>query len=187
MTPAVQTKSIPPCLAAARRLAGAGAGSGGGISASRGPATQPTLSANGGQLYLAWIDNEFPSAPTNTAALYAKYWNGSAFVEQVPGDARFNGVSNRLGIVQSLALTVAASGHPFLAWSELDSGNSQIDVIGNTFNLGAIHYVNDSGTNGDTFSSVPGNDAGDGLSPTAPSRLSKECSATRLIRFMPET
>ena len=148
--------------------AGVGAGSGGGVSASRGPATQPSLAANGGQLCLAWIDNEFPSAPTNTAALYAKYWNGSAFVEQVPGDARFNGVSNRLGIVQSLALTVDASGHPFLAWSELDSGNSQIDVIGNTFNLGTIHYVNDAGTNGDTFSSVPGNDASDGLSPTSP-------------------
>ena len=63
--------------------------SGGGVSASRGPATQPVLSANGGQLYLAWIDNEFPSAPGNAAAIYVKSWNGSAFVEQVPGDASF--------------------------------------------------------------------------------------------------
>jgi autotransporter-associated beta strand protein/parallel beta-helix repeat protein len=147
--------------------AGAGAG-GGGVSASRGPATQPVLSSNGGQLCLAWIDNEFPSAPVNAAALYAKYWNGSAFVEQVPGDARFSGVSNRLGIVQSLALAVDASGHPFLTWSELDSGNSQIDVAGNTFDLGTIHYVNDAGTQGNTFSGVPGNDAHDGLSPTSP-------------------
>ena len=39
----------------------------------------PARPANGGQLYLAWIDNEFPSAPVNGAAVYVKSWNGLGF------------------------------------------------------------------------------------------------------------
>ena len=42
--------------------AGSGANRGGGVSLSLGPASQPLLSSNDGQLFLAWIDNEFPSA-----------------------------------------------------------------------------------------------------------------------------
>ncbi|MGA2259529.1 MAG: right-handed parallel beta-helix repeat-containing protein, partial [Thermoguttaceae bacterium] len=148
--------------------AGIGANSGGGISVSRGPAMQPILSSNDGQLYLGWIDNEFPSAPGNGATVYVKTWNGSAFAEQVPGDASFNGVANRLGSVQVVSLAVDPNGHPFVSWSETDSGSSQIDVLGNTFNLGTIHYVNDASTSGDSFTTAPGNDANSGLSPGSP-------------------
>ncbi len=147
--------------------AGSGANRGGGVSLSLGPASQPLLSSNDGQLFLAWIDNEFPSAPGNGAAVYVKSWNGSAFVEQVPGDASFDGIANRLGSVQAAALSVDPSGHPFVSWSEVDSGNSQIDVLGNTFNLGTIHYVN-AGAADDIFTIAPGNDANSGLSPSSP-------------------
>ena len=148
--------------------AGGGATSSGGISASRGPATAPVLSSNDGQLYLAWIDNEFPSAPANGAAVYVKSWNGSAFAAQLPGDANFGGITGGLGIVQSPSLAVDPSGHPFVSFSELDSGSSQIVVLGNTFALGTIHYVNDSGTDGDIYTTALGNDANSGLSPGSP-------------------
>ena len=160
---------MPQCSTAARgRLPEAGANRGGGISASRGPASQPVLSANSGQLYLAWIDNEFPSAPGNAAAIYVKSWSGSAFVEQVPGDATFDGIANRLDSVQAASLAVDPNGHPFVSWSEMDSGSSQIDLLGNTFNLGTIHYVNGVNTGDDSFTTAPGNDANSGLSPGSP-------------------
>ena len=63
-------------------------------------------------MYLAWIDNPFPSAPSNAAAVYVKSWNGSAFSEQVPGDATFDGVANRLGGVQSPTLAVDPAAIP---------------------------------------------------------------------------
>ena len=148
--------------------AGGGATTSGGISASRGPATAPVLSSNDGQLYLAWIDNEFPSAPANGGAVYVKSWNGSAFAAQLPGDASFGGITGSLGIVQSPSLAVDGSGHPFVSFSELDSGSSQIVVLGNTFAVGTVHYINDSGTNGDIYTTAPGNDANSGLSPGSP-------------------
>ena len=54
-------------------------------------------------------------------------------------------------------------------------GNSQIDVIGNTFNLGTIHYVNDSGTNGDTLAACLATTPTTAYIPPAPSSLSKQC------------
>ena len=148
--------------------AGAGANSGLGISASRGPAAQPVLSANGSQMYLAWIDNEFPSNPGNGTTVYVKSWNGSAFVEQVPGDASFDGIVNSLGIVQAVSLSVDPAGHPYVSWTNGNAGNSQIEVLANTFNVGTIHYVNDGSTQGDIFTSAVGNDANNGLSPSTP-------------------
>ncbi len=150
------------------QAAGTGADSGLGISASRGPAAQPVLSANDGQIYLAWIDNEFPSDPSNGGTVYVKSWNGSAFVEQVPGDASFNGILNGLGIVQAVALSVDPAGHPYVSWTNGNGGNSQIDVLANTFNLGTIHYVNDGSTQGDIITTAAGNDANNGLSPSTP-------------------
>ncbi len=150
------------------QAAGAGANSGVGVSASRGPATQPVLSANGGQMYLAWIDNEFPSAPGNGDTVYVKSWNGSAFVEQVPGDASFNGIVNGLGIAQAVSLSVDPAGHPYVSWTAVNSGSSQIDLLANTFNLGTIHYVNDGSTQGDIITTAVGNDANNGLSPNTP-------------------
>ncbi|HYV35524.1 MAG TPA: right-handed parallel beta-helix repeat-containing protein, partial [Gemmataceae bacterium] len=140
--------------------AGAGAASGGGISTSAGPATQPALSSGGGQLWLAWIDNEFPTAPANAATLYAKRWNGSAFVEQVRGDAQLNGITGSLGISQSPALAVDQAGHPLVSWTANTSGNPQISVLANAFDVGTIHYV----------SAVPGNDANDGLTSSTPKK-----------------
>ena len=148
--------------------AGTGATSSGGVSSSRGPATQPVLSSNDGQLYLAWIDNEFASAPANGTTVYVKSWTGSAFAAQLPGDVSFDGITGSLGIVQSPSLAVDSSGHPFVSFSALDSGSSQIVVLGNTFSLGTIHYVNDSGTNGDIYTTAPGNTSNTGLSPGSP-------------------
>ena len=145
-----------------------GANSGGGISASRGPATQPVLSVGGGTLELAWVDNPLPAAPANSQTVYVKAWNGSSFAEALPGDAQYSGITNRLGAVQSVAMSVDASGHPYVTWAENDSGLSQVDVLGSTATVGTIHYVNGSSTIGDSFTTAVGSDANSGLSPSSP-------------------
>jgi hypothetical protein len=150
------------------KAAGSVAGGGPAVSHSLGGATSPVLAANDGRLYLAWLDNAFATLPGNAVALYSMMWNGSAFVEQVPGDARAGGIDDRLGSAQAPALAVEAAGHPFVSWTDGSSGSAQIFVRGNTFDLGTIHYVNDASTVGDSFSNAVGQDTNDGLSPGTP-------------------
>ena len=59
-----------------------------------GSATQPRLAASGGKLYLLWADDRIQNLTGNTIALYVKQWNGTAFVEALPGDASGQGISN---------------------------------------------------------------------------------------------
>ncbi len=150
------------------KAAGSLAGGSTGVSHSPGDATSPQLAANGGRLYLAWLDDEFPTLPGDAVAVYSTLWNGAAFVEQLPGDARAGGIDDRLGSPQAPALAVDAAGHPFVSWTDASSGRPQIDVLGNTFDLGTIHYVNDASTAGDSFSTAPGQDTNDGLTPGTP-------------------
>jgi hypothetical protein len=142
--------------------------SAGAVSHSPGGAMQPVLAAGGGQLELAWVDHGFAGLPDNAAALFAVLWNGSTFLEEVPGDARAGGIGGSLGSAQAPALTVDASGHPFVSWSDTSSGRPQIDVRGNPFDLGTIHYVNGACTASDSVCTASGSDANDGLSPTTP-------------------
>ena len=68
----------PPC-GGAWTTAGTGSNAGGGVSSGR--STKPRLAASVGGLHLAWLDDRVASQTGNTVALYAKKWNGSAFVD----------------------------------------------------------------------------------------------------------
>ncbi len=65
---------------------------GGGVSNTTGMASDPQLASNDGQLYLLWLDNRIASPTSNSVALYVKQWDGSAFVEDVVGDASYLGI-----------------------------------------------------------------------------------------------
>ncbi len=148
--------------------AGSGATSGGGVSASSGMAGQPRLAANDGQLYLMWLDNLLPSAGGNALASFVKPWNGSAFVEQIVGDASYNGIDAVRGAPVAPVFAVDAAGQPFLAWQDNSSGAPQIYVLGDTFTVHTVHYVNNVSTNLDAFTTAAGADTNDGLSPATP-------------------
>src|SRR5205823_2721632 len=134
--------------------AGNGAANGGGISNTHGSATQPKLASAGGQLFLLWADDRIQNLTGNTIALYVKKWNGSAFVEEFPGDASDQGISNTGGDPQALAFAADASGHPFVAWSDNtpsaprgrgpgEGKGPQIYVRGNIYDAKTVYYVND--------------------------------------------
>jgi hypothetical protein len=102
--------------------AGPGAAGTGGVSATSQRATSPHLAAAGGRLYLAWTDRNPVEQPGVQARLFVKTWNGTAFAEQLPGDASGGGISPTGGVVDGFFLTVDGSGRPTIAWSDRISG-----------------------------------------------------------------
>ncbi len=151
--------------------AGTSADSGGGVSNTEGMASDPKLASNDGQLYLLWLDNLISNPTSNSVAVYVKQWNGSAFVEDVVGDASYRGIGGSIGARTAPALAVDPSGNPFAAWEDFSAGAPQIYVRGNTVQLATtqpFHYVNGPSTAGDAFSTAPGAATNDGLSPATP-------------------
>ena len=151
--------------------AGTGADSGGGVSNTDGMATSPVLAANDGELYLIWLDNRIDNVSGNTIAPYVKQWNGSAFVEDVVGDASYRGIGDAIGDPTMPVLAVDSSGNPFAAWEDTSSGAAQIYVRGNTVTLNKsqpFRYVNDGSTLGVAFTTKPGAAGNDGLTPSTP-------------------
>ncbi len=148
--------------------AGAGSRSGGGVSQTGG-ASAPRLASGGGALQLLWTNDRVSSLTGNTVNLYARRWNGSAFVEEVPGDASGRGVATVVNNPASLTLAVDAAGHPFAAWTDASTGTAEINVRANTAAaVNRVFYVNDGLTLGDSYATIPGNDANDGLAPNRP-------------------
>ena len=72
--------------------AGAGAESGFGLSGTADIALAPKLASNGTQLMLAWSDDYLNSSGVDTH-LYVLSWNGTRFVQSLPGQASGEGVA----------------------------------------------------------------------------------------------
>ena len=148
--------------------AGSGAASGGGVSAGVGPATDPQLAANGGGVYLLWLDNRVANLTGNSEALYVEMWNGSAFVQQVIGDASYRGIGDAVDAPSAPALAISPNGQPFAAWQDTSDGAAQIYVRGDTFDVTGNFYLNGSSTAGDAFSTAAGNASASGITPATP-------------------
>ncbi len=134
----------------------------------------PKLEAGGGQLFLAWVDHDHADYADPHARIYAKRWDGTAFVETLPGDASGGGISATGGKLSSLALSVDANGRPSVAWTDDSSGLPQaflrtvtqlpgkVFVANDTLTVQAILDANDLGA-GDVIVLAPGVHAGFGL------------------------
>lgn len=106
--------------------AGTGAASGGGVSATTRMASAPSLAAAGGRLYLTWMDRSAADRFDPHGAIYVKAWDGSAFAEQLPGDASGPGIQPTGGKLDTVSLAVDAAGRPTIAWIDSTSGTSQL-------------------------------------------------------------
>ena len=87
----------------------------------------PTLSAGGNALRLAWINTPLLDQPTD---LYVMRYNGTAFAEELPGEAQGGGISLTGGAATALALATDASGRSTLVWEDTSSGHAQIYARG---------------------------------------------------------
>ncbi len=148
--------------------AGANSRSAGGLSSTGGSATRPQLASNGGSLHLLWLDDQFAAERGNSTAIFAKRWNGSSFVEELPGDARATGIHARYASPTSLALAVSSTGQPTSAWADLSPGREEVLLRTNAQTLGTIYYVNDSTGFGDFYTTGSGSDSATGTSPSSP-------------------
>ncbi len=122
--------------------AGAGASSATGISATSGMAYAPKLASGGGRLHLVWSDDSPLRREGGGSSFFAKQWNGSAFAEELPGDAQAEGISATGGVPASAVLAVDAAGHPFLAWQDGAPLRSEIFVRGNDFDVVHVYVAN---------------------------------------------
>ncbi|MGK7961944.1 right-handed parallel beta-helix repeat-containing protein, partial [Crocosphaera sp.] len=129
------------------------------VSDTLGRSFAPQILSQGGKLHLVWADEGTIDKPVATVALYSKVWNGAEFIEELPGDASYRGISLTGGQVRSLDLGVDEQGNPFVAWSEDSSGSPEIYVRGNTVDVNNVYQADDT-------TSIQGildnNDLGDG-------------------------
>src|SRR5262249_36600204 len=104
----------------------------------------------------------------NTTEIYARAWNGTAFVEEVRSDASFRGVSKNAIAATTPSLAVDPSGRPFVAWDDIASGSPEVRVRGNFFTAATTYFVNDNSVVGDSFTMAIGAAGNDGKSAATP-------------------
>ncbi|MGK7942832.1 MAG: right-handed parallel beta-helix repeat-containing protein, partial [Crocosphaera sp.] len=104
----------------------------------------PQILSQGGKLHLVWADEGTIDKPIATVALYSKVWNGEEFIEELPGDASYRGISVTGGQVRSLDLGVDDQGSPFVAWAEDSLGSPEIYVRGNTVDVNNVYQADDT-------------------------------------------
>ena len=148
--------------------AGAGANTNAGVSATFGQASRPQLAAGGGVLRLAWSDDLLQSYQQQREALYVRRWSGMAFMEELPGDARYGGLSATGGHIEALALAVDDAGQPTVVWSDASTGTPEVYLRSQRAALQKTYYVNDSSTGGDSVTAAPGKSTNTGLTPASP-------------------
>ncbi|HZL38153.1 MAG TPA: right-handed parallel beta-helix repeat-containing protein, partial [Tepidisphaeraceae bacterium] len=148
--------------------AGAGSNANTGVSATHGGSTAPSLSANGGQMYLAYITDRTVGLSGNTTAIYARQWNGSQFVESVPGNASGAGINATSSTPTGVVLSVDSSGNPFVAFGDTPAASPQAYARGNVVSTGTIYYVNDASQEEDGYDTAPGSASNNGLSRATP-------------------
>ncbi len=99
----------------------------------------PRLVAGGGQMSLFWLGSQ--------SQIYAQKWNGTAFVEELPGEASGQGVSTTGKAAQSISAAMDALGRPTLVWSDLSSGRPSVMARTNRAAItGSIYTASPAGS-----------------------------------------
>ena len=125
--------------------AGTGAANGGGVSATTRMADAPSLAAAGGRLYLTWMERSAADRFDPNGVIYVKAWDGSAFAEQLPGDASGAGINPTVGKIDAVSLSVDAAGRPTIAWIDGTSGTSQLLLRSVTQQIGRVFAATPAG------------------------------------------
>ncbi|MCA9221060.1 MAG: hypothetical protein KDA71_12085, partial [Planctomycetales bacterium] len=108
------------------QAAGVGSNTSGGVSNSRGSATQPRLASGGDRLQLFWTDDQIAGRAGDDVALYTKVWNGTSFVERIAGDAGGEGISRGTRLPLSVVAAVDSNSQPIVVWNDADAHRSEV-------------------------------------------------------------
>ncbi|MEC9373161.1 MAG: hypothetical protein VYC34_04925, partial [Planctomycetota bacterium] len=108
-------------------------------------ASEPRLASTGADLHLLFFSADTRDL-TDTHALYSLIWDGAQFIEELPGEASANGVSETGGLSRDLAVSASESG-VYAAWTDSESGaSSEILLRGDEFDLNNVTNVNSTAT-----------------------------------------
>ncbi len=99
---------------------------------------QPRLVSNGTFMNLLWIDGQ--------DRLFTQRWNGTSFVEEVPGDASAIGITPTARNIQGLAASMDASGRATVVWEDITNGTPEVMVRTNSRLASGNTYVADGTT-----------------------------------------
>jgi parallel beta-helix repeat protein len=131
----------------------------------------PKLESGGGELFLVWVEHDNADYADPDASIFAKRWDGTQFVETLPGDASGGGISATGGKLSALDLAVDADGRPTVGWTDDTSGlpqaylrtvtglPEQVFVVNAATTVQAVLDANDLGV-GDFVVLAPGLHAG---------------------------
>ncbi len=103
------------------------------ISNTAGSAQTPALAARGASLYLSWRDDRLQNRTAEGMALYVRKWTGSAFAEEMSGDASERGINLTGTLPESLALRLDPAGNPVAIWTERSGLQQEIHLRQNSF------------------------------------------------------
>jgi Ca2+-binding RTX toxin-like protein len=138
------------------QAAGVGSNSGGGVSNAGGSSMRPRLAAGGNKLHLWWTDEPLARVTPGHVNVYTKHWNGSAFIEEVAGDAQATGIATLTGVPLQLNATVDSTGKPFVLWNDVNARRSEVLLRSNELRLtGTIHTA--TGEAGSTIQDILNN------------------------------
>ncbi|MEQ1825678.1 MAG: right-handed parallel beta-helix repeat-containing protein [Pirellula sp.] len=100
---------------------------------------RPRIVSNGNTMQLVWMDG--------ATQLFAKRWNGSTMVEDVPGEASGIGITAIGRQIDSLTASIDANGKAAVAWLDLSADKPSLMVRRNGIvNVGAVYQSSAAGT-----------------------------------------
>jgi hypothetical protein len=103
--------------------------------------SSPELTAGGNALRLLWVNTPLGNQPTD---LYATRFNGSHFVEELPGEAQGDGLSVTGGAATQLVAATDASGRTTVVWQDNIGGQPEIYARGMTVTASRTFVSNGS-------------------------------------------
>lgn len=111
-----------------------------------GAAEHPRLASGGGSLWLVWAEDRLQNRTGTEVRLYARRWSGSSFMETVTGDASNQGVALGAVVPSIPVISVDATGHVQVAWSEALASGAGIRLLSHRLTAPARVFVADAAT-----------------------------------------
>ena len=96
-------------------------------------ASTPALASGGGKMHLVYQVEGTVDGPGRH--LYARVWNGTTFIEEIPGDASGPGIAQGAGSVENLSLAVDWRGRPVASFTD---GAGGVQVLANLFAINRV-------------------------------------------------
>ncbi len=119
------------------------------VTEARARAAQPLLVSNGTQVHLLWAGAR--------DHLYASRWNGTTFVEEIPGDASGIGISLTGRSIEGMSASIDSTGRAAVSWlasSSLDGQGGRLSLMVRRNNFAITGNVFQASASGNSIQQI---------------------------------